>query len=88
MIDRPPCWPEGQPCPNGCAHALYDRLIYNHHDLPPPWGGWRFRGAVLVSPDGDRIRAERLRGILWRESQEKRFCRGRSGSHRWPIPIR
>lgn len=71
-MKRPPCWPEGKPCPNSCAQALYDRKVYNRHHLPSPWDGWRFAGRVLVSPEGDRIAPERLRGILWREASEKR----------------
>lgn len=71
-MNRPPCWPEGQPCPNSCAAALYERTVYNHQHLGGPWTGWRMAGRVLVSPDGDRITPERLRGILWREGLEKR----------------
>lgn len=69
---RPPCWPEQKPCPNECAQALYQREVYNRHHLPSPWDGWRFAGRVLVSPDGDRIAPERLRGMLWRESLRSR----------------
>ncbi len=85
-MERPPCWPDGQPCPNACAGALYERLVYNRHHLPDPWHGWRFAGRVLVSPDGDRIAAGRLRGLLWRESLEKRVCRGAVSSGRI-VPI-
>lgn len=74
-MKRPPCWPEGQPCPNGCAQALYERTVYNRHHLPQPWNGWRFAGRELVSPEGDRIAPERLRGLLWREAGEKRVSR-------------
>ena len=31
-------------------------------------------GPDLVSPDGDRIRPERLRGLLWRDAQERRLA--------------
>lgn len=71
-MDRPPCWPNGHPCPNPCAQAHYDRTVYNRHHLPDPWSGWRFAGRVLVSPDGDRITPERLRGILWSEAHSAR----------------
>lgn len=67
-MDRPPCWPDGPAQrPNACARALHERVIYNIMPLYGPWAGWRLAGAVLVSPDGDRISPERLRGILWRE---------------------
>ena len=64
----PPCWPDGQPCPNACAEALYERNVYGRQYLTAEWQGWRLAGRVLVSPDGDRITPERLRGILFRET--------------------
>lgn len=82
-MNRPPCWPDGQPCPNACAAALYERQVYNRHALPEPWTGWRFAGRVLVSPDGDRIPAERLRGLLWRQAQEARAAAARSREKRF-----
>lgn len=41
-------------------------------DLPAAFAGWRFRGNELVSPDGDRVSVERLRGLLWRDAMELR----------------
>ena len=77
---RPPCWPDGQDAPNSCAAAHYDRLIYNRTPLFGEWVGWRMAGRYLISPDGDRISPERLRGILWCESLGKRHGRAaRSG---------
>lgn len=43
----------------------YQRVVHNHVALYGPWRGWRMAGRVLVSPDGDRITPERLRGILF-----------------------
>lgn len=71
-MSRPPCWPEGQACPNLCASALHDRLTRNHTALHGPWTGWRLAGRDLVSPEGDRIAPERLRGLLWRQDSEAR----------------
>lgn len=71
-MSRPPCWPAGKPCPNPCAAALHDRVIHNLTPLHGPWDGWRMAGRELVSPDGDRISPERLRGILWRQQAEAR----------------
>lgn len=71
-MDRPPCWPDGQPCPNPCAQAHHDRTVHNLTPLHGPWAGWRMAGRVLVSPDGDRIAPERLRGLMFRESLERR----------------
>jgi hypothetical protein len=81
-MDRPPCWPDGAPTPNPCAGALYARLVNNTFDLHGLWTGWRFRGRVLVSPDGERISPERLRGILFREACEKRLTRSRAAFSR------
>lgn len=71
-MDRPPCWPEGQPCPNDCAERHYQRLVFNQLELSGPWAGWRLAGRDLVAPDGQRISPERLRGILFRQSLEAR----------------
>lgn len=68
----PPCWPDGHPCPNPCAAALYERDVYGKQYLTAEWQGWRLAGRVLVSPDGDRISPERLRGILFHESMRSR----------------
>lgn len=75
---RPPCWPEGQRCPNTCAGDLHRRLVDNHVDLTGPWVGWRMRGRDLVSPDGDRITPERLRGLVFRQRAEDRLAAARA----------
>lgn len=77
-MTRPPCWPVGQPCPNPCAAAHYDRTVYNRTALAGPWDGWRLADRFLISPDGDRITPERLRGLLWRQAQEQRRDAARS----------
>ena len=71
MNARPPCWPDGT-TPNACADALYWRTIHNTGPLHGPWQGWRLAGRYLVSPDGERITPERLRGLLWRQDAEAR----------------
>lgn len=43
-------------------------------DLTGEWYGWRLRGRHLVSPDGDRLTPERLRGLLWRDRAELRLA--------------
>lgn len=63
---RPPCWPDRQPCPNDCAAQLYRRTVHNETPLHGPWEGWKMRGAFLVSPHGDRIRALALDRLLFR----------------------
>lgn len=73
MQTRPPCWPEGVPCPNDCAAKLLNREAYNHVDLTGPWVGWKLRGRDLVSPDGMRLSPERVAGIAWREHNELRL---------------
>lgn len=44
----------------------------DHIDPGGRWLHWRLRGNFLISPDGDRITPERLRGILFREDLTKR----------------
>ena len=58
-----------------CIHCLaetsdehYRRVVYNEAALFGEWRGWRLAGRDLVSPDGLRITAYRLRGILFIES--------------------
>lgn len=74
-MERPPCWPADGSRPNACAHAFHERVIGNKTPLYGAWAGWRMAGRVLVSPDGDRISPERLRGILWREAARARMLR-------------
>ena len=38
--------------------------VHGALDLEGAWLGWRLRGRDLVSPDGDRISPERLRGLM------------------------
>lgn len=51
---------------------MSDVLVYQRVDLTGPWQGWKVRGQTLVSPDGDRITPERLRGLAWRYALETR----------------
>lgn len=74
-MDIPPCITPGQPL-NRCARALYEREVSGHTDLTAAWSGWRLRGSCLVSPDGDRITAQRLRGLLFVESLKRSAGRG------------
>lgn len=76
MEKPPPCSPRG--IANSCASALYEWRVNGRGPLGGDhWRGWRLAGRVLVSPDGDRISPERLRGLLWRERAE-RPAQGRS----------
>lgn len=68
---EPLCIIPGQPV-NPCARKLYAEKVLGHVDLAADWAGWRLRGRWLISPEGDRINAQRLRGILFREANEKR----------------
>ncbi|WP_342315405.1 DUF3653 domain-containing protein [Lysobacter sp. FW306-1B-D06B] len=77
-MHRPPCWIEGQPCPNECAAADYQRRVLNQLELTGPWQGWRLAGRDLVSPDGQRISPERLRGLIFRQSMDERRERARA----------
>jgi hypothetical protein len=64
MDFRPPCWREGQSCPNNCARALYQRTLYNETPLYGPWSGWRMIGQRLVSPHREWIAAHVLDRFL------------------------
>jgi len=77
-MQRPPCWPEGQPCPNACAEQYRNRVIRNQTPLYGEWAGWRMAGRCLVSPDGDRISPERLRGILFAEAGRQHLAKQQS----------
>lgn len=39
-------------------------------DIPADWRGFRFAGRYLVTPDGDRMTPQRLRGLAWRDAME------------------
>lgn len=43
-----------------------------HIYLNGDFAGWRVSGRYLVSPDGQRITPERLRGLLFRDELELR----------------
>ncbi|WP_425480323.1 DUF3653 domain-containing protein [Pseudoxanthomonas winnipegensis] len=50
-----------------------DHLTRNHVELTGPWTGWRLAGKDLVSPTGQRVSPERMKGLLWRlEAEERR----------------
>lgn len=68
---QPPCIIPGASV-NPCARKLYAEKVLGHVDLAADWAGWRLRGRWLISPEGDRINPQRLRGLLFRESNEKR----------------
>lgn len=70
---KPPCWPDDNKA-NPCAIAHYHRVINGHTDLTADWIGWKQRGKWLVSPQGDRISPERMKGILWRIQAEDRLA--------------
>ena len=74
---QPPCIKPGASV-NPCARRLYAEKVLGHVDLSADWAGWRLRGRWLVSPEGDRVNPQRLRGILFREANEKR--RHKAGS--------
>lgn len=78
MKPVPPCWPEDRTKPNPCALAHYARVVNGHNDLTADWLGWKQRGHWLVSPAGDRISPERMKGVLWRLQQEERLTAARN----------
>lgn len=61
-----------KPTPEQAMQFMFDVLVSQRVDLTGPWQGWKVRGSNLVSPDGDRITPERLRGLAWRHALETR----------------
>jgi hypothetical protein len=70
-VDRPPCWREGQQCPNDCAARLYRRVIHNDTPLHGPWSGWQMKGHRIVSPTGEWIAVAALDRYLFRRERFK-----------------
>jgi hypothetical protein len=68
-LERPPCWPDGQPCPNPCAAAQHRRIVWNQLSLRGDWTGWHFAGARLVSPHKDWITAPVLDRLIYRRGR-------------------
>ena len=64
MIQRPPCWPEGEPQPNRCAARYYRQEVYGEFDLTQDFAGFKTRGNYLVSPTGHRITVLELRRLI------------------------
>ena len=61
-----------KPTPEQALQFMADAVLYQRIDFTGPWHGWKLRGRDLVSPDGDRISPERLKGLAWRLAQEAR----------------
>lgn len=47
-------------------------------DLDGEWYGWKQRGRYLVSPEGDKLTLERMKGIAWRLDIETRLSAARN----------
>lgn len=78
MMHPAPCHQIGTN-PNRCATALYEWRVYgNGYLFGRWWSGWRIADRELVSPDGQRISPERLRGLLFRAAGEARIARAKS----------
>lgn len=60
-----------KPTPDEAMRFMYDAVVLSRIDLAGEWAGWKIRGRVLVSPDGDRVPVERLRGLLFTESLKR-----------------
>lgn len=72
MIDRPPCWPEGQRCPNDCAKQLHERVVRGTTPLYGPWAGWRMAGRFLISPGRLRAVPDQLAHLMFMASLHDR----------------
>jgi hypothetical protein len=58
-------------CHQQTPESEYARTVHNKTPLYGPWSGWRMAGRFLVAPGHERITPERLRGILWAESNRR-----------------
>lgn len=46
--------------------------MHGHTELRADWLGWKQRRRYLVSPDGQRISPERMRGIMRLDAEARR----------------
>ena len=67
-VAMPTCWH----CKTETTREHFLRVVDGSGPLYGPWEGWRTAGRFLVSPDGERITCERLRGMLWAEKNRIR----------------
>lgn len=80
MSEFAPCHRPGQPM-NQCAAALHAFQVLGLGALGGDhWRGWRLAGRELVSPDGHRLSARRLAGLIWRDAQEQRIAARRQAA--------
>lgn len=47
-------------------------------DLEGEWYGWKQRGRYLVSPEGDKLTLERMKGIAWKLHMESRLSNAKA----------
>lgn len=71
-LERPPCWPEGQRCPNDCAGQLHERVTYGTTPLHGHWTGWRIAGRFLIAPSRQRAAPELLAHLMFMASLTNR----------------
>lgn len=74
MTGLAPCHVPGTK-PNACAVAAHELRAYGKADLGGPWKGWRLAGRVLITPEGQRLPVERVKGIAWRQDAEDRLAK-------------
>lgn len=80
-----PCHQIGQQM-NRCAAAVYDWRVYGNGPLHGRWwSGWRIAGRELVSPDGQRISPERLRGLLFLQDAQRRIAKAIAPSEKGQV---
>lgn len=71
-ILRPHCWLDAGPCPNRCAAAHHDRVVYGRQALHGPWSGWRLTDREIITPERDRMPRDLLRFLIAREKRVSR----------------
>jgi hypothetical protein len=73
-------------CKQESTQQHYDRIVYGKTVLYGHWVGWRIAGRDIISPDGDRICPERLRGLLFTERNRSRGTKKRHQGNIVPFP--
>lgn len=62
-----------KPTPEQAMQFMHDALVLNRIHFGYEWQGWRMAGRYLVSPEGDRICANRLLWLMRREGMREKL---------------
>ena len=57
-----------KPTAEQMSRWYYNATVYQHQDFVGDWAKWKMRGRFLISPHGERITAQVLDRVLYREA--------------------